>query len=102
MRGVKPVDGLAFDPHLLPKTSPVPVQTLAQLQRLAAQLAGKDVKLTALLSDKTALDEELQRLREGWPKPKPPTLSDRTRTIILKPRPATTALICCLKKPAGP
>jgi type I restriction enzyme, R subunit len=63
-RGAKPADGLAFDPNLLPKTSPVPPQTLAQLQTLAAQLADKDAKLTALLSDKTALDEELQRLRE--------------------------------------
>src|SRR5262244_424330 len=63
-RGVKPADGLAFDPNLLPKTSPVPPQTLAQLQTLAAQLADKDTKLTALLSDKAALDEELQRLRK--------------------------------------
>jgi type I restriction enzyme R subunit len=34
------------------------------LQTLAAQLSDKDTKLTALLSDKAALDEELQRLRE--------------------------------------
>jgi type I restriction enzyme R subunit len=62
-RDVKPTDGLAFEPNLLPKTSPVPPQTLAQLQTLAAQLAEKDTKLAALLSDKAALDEELQRLR---------------------------------------
>src|SRR4029453_8299573 len=60
----KPADGLAFDPNLLPKTSPVPSQTLAQLQTLAAQLADKDTKLTVLLADKAALDEEMQRLRE--------------------------------------
>ncbi len=63
-RGTKPADGLAFDANLLPKTSPVPPQTLAQLQTLAAQLTEKDVKLAVLLSDKAALDEELQRLRE--------------------------------------
>jgi len=63
-RGAKPADGLTFDANLLPKTSSVPPQTLAQLQTLAAQLAEKDVKLAALLSDKAALDEELQRLRE--------------------------------------
>jgi len=63
-RGAKPADGLTFDANLLPKTSPVPPQTLAQLQTLAVQLAEKDAKLAALLSDKAALDEELQRLRE--------------------------------------
>ena len=62
--GAKPTDGLGFDPNLLPKTSPVPPQTLAQLQTLAEQLADKDTKLVALLSDKAALNEELQRLRE--------------------------------------
>jgi type I restriction enzyme R subunit len=30
----KPPDGLAFDPALLPKSSPVPPQTLAQIQQL--------------------------------------------------------------------
>ncbi len=63
-RGPKPADGLAFDANLLPKTSPIPPQTLAQLQTLAAQLAEKDIRLSELLLDKAALDEELQRLRE--------------------------------------
>ena len=34
----KPADGLTFDPLLLPKTSPVPPQTLAQLQQLESQI----------------------------------------------------------------
>ena len=34
------------------------------MQTPAAQLADKDTKLAALLSDKAALDEEVQRLRE--------------------------------------
>src|SRR2546425_1016282 len=59
----KPKDGLTFDPTLLPKTSPVPPQTLAQLQQLESQLAEKDTKLTELLSGKEALDAELERLR---------------------------------------
>ncbi|MEX2160005.1 MAG: DEAD/DEAH box helicase family protein [Dehalococcoidia bacterium] len=63
-RAAKPADGLAFDAGLLPATSPVPLQTLAQLQTLAAQLAEKDTRLSELLSDKAALDEELQRLRK--------------------------------------
>ena len=63
-RGAKPADRLAFDAALLPKTSPIPARTLTQLQTQAAQLSEKDAKLTALLSDKASLDEELQRLRE--------------------------------------
>jgi len=61
----KPKDGLTFDPTLLPKTSPVPSQTLAQLQQLESQLAEKDTKLTELLTGKVALDTELERLRAG-------------------------------------
>jgi type I restriction enzyme R subunit len=59
----KPADGLVFDPTRLPKTSPIPPQTLAQLQQLESQLAEKDTKLTELLSGKEALDAELERLR---------------------------------------
>ncbi len=59
----KPKDGLTFDPTLLPKTSPVPPQTLAQLQQLESQLAEKDTKLSDLLTGKAALDAELERLR---------------------------------------
>jgi len=59
----KPTDGLAFDPTLLPKTSPVHPQTLAQIQQLEAQLAEKDTRLTELLTGKAALDAELERLR---------------------------------------
>ena len=69
-RGAKPADGLAFDANLLPKAAAIPAQTQAQLQDLAAQLAEKDVKLSALLSDKAALDEELQRLRQEVAKAK--------------------------------
>jgi len=62
-KAAKPADGLTFDPTLLPKTSPVPRQTLAQLQQLESQLAEKDTKLTELLTGKAALDAELERLR---------------------------------------
>ena len=62
-KAAKPADGLTFDPLLLPKTSPVPPQTLAQLQQLESQLAEKDTKLTELLTGKAALDAELERLR---------------------------------------
>jgi len=100
--GTKPADGLAFDPNLLPRTSPVPPQTLAQLQTLAAQFADKDTKLAALLSDKAALDEELQRLREEVAQARTATLPGRTHTTTPRPRPATTSLICCSRKRAGP
>jgi type I restriction enzyme R subunit len=62
-RGAKPADGLAFDQTLLPQAAPVPAQTQEQLQRLAAQLAEKDARLSEILSGKVALDAELQRLR---------------------------------------
>ena len=62
-RQAKPPDNLAFDPNQLPKTSPVPPQTLAQLQQLSSQLTEKDVKLDELITDKLALNAELERLR---------------------------------------
>jgi type I restriction enzyme R subunit len=62
-RGVNPPPGLAFDANALPKTAPVPPQTLEQLQRMEAQLRERDEKLATLLSDKTTLDDELKRLR---------------------------------------
>ena len=62
-RGAKPAPGLAFDPNALPKTTPLPKQTIEQLQRLETELRERDEKLTALLADKTALDAELTRLR---------------------------------------
>lgn len=58
----KPEPGLSFDPEELPKTT-VPKQTIEQLQKLEASLQEKDEKLSELLADKSALDEELKRLR---------------------------------------
>jgi type I restriction enzyme R subunit len=62
-RGAKPAPGLVFDSSVLPKTAPLPKQTIDQLQKLEAELRGRDEKLSTLLADKTALDEELKRLR---------------------------------------
>lgn len=62
-RGAKPAPGLAFDANALPKETPLPKQTLEQLQKLETQLREKDEKLSVLLADKTTLDAELQRLR---------------------------------------
>lgn len=62
-RGAKPSPGLVFDVTVLSKTAPLPKQTIDQLQKLEADLRGKDEKLSALLADKSALDEELKRLR---------------------------------------
>lgn len=55
--------GLAFNPEALPKTAPLPRQTIDQLQRLEAELRERDEKLSVLLADRSALDEELKRLR---------------------------------------
>ena len=62
-RGAKPTPGLAFDVNALPKATPLPKQTIDQLQKLEAGLRERDEKLSALLADKTALDEELKQLR---------------------------------------
>jgi type I restriction enzyme R subunit len=63
-RGEKPADGLAFNPALLlPQTSPAPRQTTDQLRQLERKLCERDEKLAELLTGKTALDEELKKLR---------------------------------------
>lgn len=62
-RKARPADDLTFNPDLLPKVTPLPPQTLQQLQQLEGQLRERDEKLEELLSGKAALDEELQRLR---------------------------------------
>ncbi len=62
-RAGRPAPGLAFDPGALPKAPPSQQQTAEQLQKLEASLRERDEKLAALLSDKSALDEELKRLR---------------------------------------
>jgi len=62
-RGAKPAPGLAFDANALPTAAPTSKQTIDQLQKLEAGLRERDEKLSALLADKSALDEELKRLR---------------------------------------
>lgn len=63
-RTQRPPPGLRFDPTKLPKPGPSAKQTVEQLQQLEMALRERDEKLTALLADKTALDDELKRLRE--------------------------------------
>lgn len=64
----RPDPGLAFDPALLARPAvaapAVPPQTLDQLQKLQAQLAERDERLSTLLGTTAALDAELARLRE--------------------------------------
>ncbi|PSF29452.1 hypothetical protein C7H19_24345 [Aphanothece hegewaldii CCALA 016] len=62
-RSSQPDPKLTFDPNVLPKTAPVPKQTIEQLQKLETQLQERDEKLSTLLADKNALDEELKQLR---------------------------------------
>ena len=59
----RPPPGLVFRPDLLPKTTAIPAQTLAQLQTLEKQIAERDQKLSDVIGAKAALDEELERLR---------------------------------------
>ena len=62
-RGVRPADGLAFDQSLLPPAGGTAQQSSAQLKELEAKLREQDVRLSSLLADKLALDDELERLR---------------------------------------
>ncbi len=62
-RAARPAPGLTFDASALPKAIPTRGQTTEQLQQLEAGLRERDEKLSALLADKTTLDEELKRLR---------------------------------------
>ena len=62
-RTARPSPGLAFNASALPKATPVRGQTTEQLQKLEANLRERDESLAALLADKSALDDELKRLR---------------------------------------
>jgi type I restriction enzyme, R subunit len=59
----RPAPGLTFDAAAVPRRGAKAQQTTEQLQRLEAELRERDEKLAAVLSDKSALDEELKRLR---------------------------------------
>jgi type I restriction enzyme R subunit len=63
-RRQRPDSDLAFDERALPTTTPIPKQTLDQLQRLESQLAEKDEKLSVVLADKEKLSEEIKQLRK--------------------------------------
>ena len=77
-RTTKPDPSLKFDPELIPKASTSLSQqkqpsslsrvegtatTTAQLQKLEQELRDRDEKLSILLADKNAIDEELKQLR---------------------------------------
>jgi type I restriction enzyme R subunit len=62
----RPDPGLRFSFERLPKAAAVPLQTLEQLKKLEAGLRERDEKLSVLLSDKAALNEELKALREEF------------------------------------
>jgi len=62
-RSSKVESGLTFNPDALPKTGAIPKQTIQQLQKLETELRDKDEKLSTLLADKNALNEEIAQLR---------------------------------------
>ncbi|HUG66134.1 MAG TPA: DEAD/DEAH box helicase family protein [Pirellulaceae bacterium] len=63
-RKQRPATDLTFNEQALPRTTPIPMQTLDQLQRLEYQLQEKDEKLSIVLADKDKLDSEIKRLRK--------------------------------------
>ena len=62
-RTERPAPSLTFDPAKLPRPGPSPRQTAEQLRQLEAQLRERDDKLAVVLADRTAIDDELKRLR---------------------------------------
>lgn len=60
----RPPDSLTFDESLLPRDVAVPPKTLAQIQKLEAELSARDEKLFELIADRQNIDEELKRLRD--------------------------------------
>ena len=58
-----PEAGLKFDLNAIPQGATVPKQSLVELQKLETELHDRDEKLTTLLADRDAIDEELKRLR---------------------------------------
>ncbi len=62
-RGSKPAPGLTYTPAVGAQPSTVGTQSAAKLQELEASLVERDQKLSALLVDREALDDELVRLR---------------------------------------
>jgi type I restriction enzyme, R subunit len=62
-RAGRPASGLTFDPTALPRPAAAPQQTAEQLRALEEGLRERDERLSVLLADKGALDEELKRLR---------------------------------------
>lgn len=63
-RTSRPDPNQRFDVTLLARVSTAPAQTVEHLQRLEADLRAKDEHLSAVLADKSALSEELKKLRE--------------------------------------
>lgn len=59
----KPDPTLRFQPDRLPKTSPLPPQTIAQLQALGSDLQAKDQALAAAIASNADLQAELQALK---------------------------------------
>ena len=62
-RRVRPEPGLRFDAQALPKPAPSAPSHAEALRKLGEELTERDAKLSELLSGRTALDEELGRLR---------------------------------------
>ncbi|WP_238314815.1 hypothetical protein, partial [Methylobacterium crusticola] len=59
----RPAPGLAFNAAPLPRPVATRQQTAEQLRTLEEGLQERDEKLTTLLKDKDALNEDLKRLR---------------------------------------
>lgn len=62
-KGAKPEPGQTFNPNVLPETTTVPKQSLAELHKQNEALAAEREKVLAALSDKENLDDQLKQAR---------------------------------------
>ncbi len=65
-RAQRPADGIVFNPDLLPKTSPVPAQTLNQIQNMEEQVRLKDESIADLLAKVAVYESKLASMGPGF------------------------------------
>ena len=100
-RQPRPGPGLDLKPEALPRTAPVPKQTIDQLQKLEQRLRERDEKLGAAGRQGSARRRAEAAARRGRRRRRRRAPRSRTRTTTPRPRPATTSSTCCSRRPAG-
>ncbi len=100
-RGAKPPPALGFDAATLPRTTPLPRQTVEQLQRLEEALHERDARLAELQKGQAALDEELARLRAEVAEAKKQNAAQPDTHDYSEAETRDTSSTCCCANQAG-